>query len=50
MSTWVGVVKRTNERDDHYQVSVLLRDTCAGMAEEHGSTNSTDGYDKGTLL
>ena len=34
---------RTNERDDHYRVSALLLDTGAGMAEEHGSTSSTDG-------
>ena len=45
----MGVVMRTNERDDHYRVSALLLDTGAGMAEEHGSTSSTDGDDEGTL-
>ena len=45
----MGVVMRTNERDDHYRVSVLLLDTGAGMAEEHGTTSSTDGDDEGTL-
>ena len=45
----MGVVMCTNEHDDHYRVSVLLLDTGAGMAEEYGSTSSTDGDDEGTL-